>query len=218
MSAMLGSRTALAVDEGTDAAAAHMAPFDALYAASDDPWSTAHRWYEERRRALILASLPHRRYARAYEAGCGNGNLSEVLAERCDRLLASDGSEVAVRIARQRLAAHRHIEVALHRLPLEWPAASFDLVVLSELLYFLTDDDVEVMAKRSRESLAADGVVVACHWRAEIEGYGHSGDDTHRLFERSLNLPRLFDYEDDDFVLSGWSADARSVAVRDGVK
>jgi len=210
MTAIISPPTATAIDPLTT--------FDALYTASDDPWSTSRRWYEERRRALILASLPQRRYRRAYEAGCGNGNLSEVLATRCDRLVASDGSEVAVRIARRRLAGHRNVEVALHRLPDGWPSASFDLVVLSELLYFLVDDDVAAIATRAREAAADAGLVIACHWRSDIAGYGHTGDETHRVFEEALALPRLFAYVDDDFVLSGWSADSRSVAMRDGLR
>ena len=31
-----------------------LAPFDALYRTSPDPWGTETRWYERRKRALLL--------------------------------------------------------------------------------------------------------------------------------------------------------------------
>jgi len=65
--------------------------FDGLYGASDDPYALRVRWYEERKRALILATLPRRRYQRAFEPGCGIGEFTVALSTRCDMVLASDG-------------------------------------------------------------------------------------------------------------------------------
>ena len=70
--------------------------FDAMYGASDDPYAVRTRWYEERKRAVLMASLPRRRYLNAFEPGCGAAELTLQLAERCDSLLASDFSEAAV--------------------------------------------------------------------------------------------------------------------------
>ena len=56
-----------------------------LYRQDADPWRVRQRWYEERKRALLLASLPQRRYRHAYEPGCGNGELTAELARRCER-------------------------------------------------------------------------------------------------------------------------------------
>jgi hypothetical protein len=36
----------------------HRPYFDALYAASDDPYASRQRWYEARKRAVLLAALP----------------------------------------------------------------------------------------------------------------------------------------------------------------
>eukprot|EP01133_Synstelium_polycarpum_P020119 gene20119-24126_t len=89
-------------------------------------------------RALLLASLPQRRYRHAYEPGCGNGELTVELARRCDRVLAADLSAEALRLARQRLldaGCDANVSLAQHRLPQDWPriapgAEKFDLVVL----------------------------------------------------------------------------------------
>ena len=48
--------------------------FAELYAAGD-PWR-ADSLYERRKRAVVLASLPRERYRRAFEPGCGAGELT----------------------------------------------------------------------------------------------------------------------------------------------
>ena len=42
--------------------------FDAIY-AHDDPFGYRERWYEARKRALLLASLPAQRFGRVWEIG-----------------------------------------------------------------------------------------------------------------------------------------------------
>ena len=113
-----------------------MAPFDAMYTDSADPWGTTTRWYERRKRALLLAALTKERYATAYEAGCGTGHISAALADRCDALVASDGSRTAIDVASRALEGRAQVSLVVHRLPDDWPARSFDLIVLSEVLVF----------------------------------------------------------------------------------
>jgi hypothetical protein len=54
--------------------------------------------------------------------------------------------------------------------PRQWPTAAFDLIVLSEMLYFLSPEDVTSVADRVADTLVADGIVLLVNWR------GHSGD------------------------------------------
>lgn len=56
-----------------------------MYAASDDPWGFDDRWYERRKYALTLAILTRPTYTCAFEPGCANGALTELLQARCDR-------------------------------------------------------------------------------------------------------------------------------------
>lgn len=195
-----------------------MGPFDGLYRDTPDPWGTRTRWYERRKRSLLLAALPAERYGSVYEAGCGTGHISVELAPRCDRLLASDGSAAALEVASGMLAGQPNATLVRHILPADWPEDLFDLIVLSEVLYFVDDAACRTIAASARRSAAARGTVVACDWRARIEGRGHSGDAVHRRFDAALDLPKAFEYIDDDFILTGWSADATSVATREGMR
>jgi SAM-dependent methyltransferase len=191
--------------------------FDDMFAKSPDPWEFESRWYEKRKRDITLACLPKQRYASAYEPGCANGVLTQALAERCDLLIASDGSPKAVDLARQRLIDHTHVEVRDAWVPQEWPVGSFDLIVISELGYFLSDEDLTGLAVKVRDSLLPGGTVVSCHWRWKSTDCDFNGEDVHRRLAQTLRLPSLVHLEDRDFLLDVWSVDPRSVAQVEGL-
>ena len=150
--------------------------FHDAYDASPDPWGFADRWYEERKRALTLAALPEQRYATAFEPGCSIGVLTEGLAARCDDLLACDVSPVALASATARLSGAAHVRFELRALPQSWPAGRFDLVVLSELLYYLGDVELRGVAARAVEAVAPGGTLLSVHWRHPVRDYPQTGD------------------------------------------
>ena len=178
--------------------------FDAMYDVSPDPWGFTDRWYEQRKYALTLASLPARRYATAYEPGCSIGVLTESLADRCDALLASDGASAAVTQAQQRLASRPWVWVEQRRLPDQWPTGRFDLVVVSELLYYFDGDDLPAMAGSVVEAVAPGGTVLAVHWRHPVDDYPHGGDAVHEVLGNaalSSGLLVMARHVEDDFLL-----------------
>jgi hypothetical protein len=191
-------------------------PFDRMFAASDDPWGFRTRWYEARKRELVLASLPRQRYATAYEPGCANGELAAALATRCDQVRASDAVAAAVGLARERVASLGNVEVVQAWMPQDWPAARFDLVVLGELGYYLAASALSRLIASARRSLAAEGTLLACHWRHPIDGCTLDGDAVHHALDAELDLARLVHHEERDFVIDVWSHDPRSVAQREG--
>lgn len=193
--------------------------FSDLYGASDDPYSVRTRWYEQRKRALLMAALPQRRYRRAYEPGCGVGELTLALAERCDMVLASDFSEQAVQVAKKRSGALPHVQVEQQVLPAGWPrdVLPFDLIVLSEVAYFLDEADVRKLARCCSQSLVADGTLVACDWRPDFDERATSTRAVHEALA-SLGLQRLVLHEEADFLLQVWCGDERSVAQREGIR
>lgn len=192
--------------------------FSELYAAGDDPYGVTSRWYELRKRRLLLASLPRKRYRRGYEPGCGVGALTADLAARCDTLLASDASERAVALTRQGVIGRANVRVERHSLPEQWPhnEPPFDLVVLSEMSYFLEEEAMAELARCCNRSLGEDGTLVACDWRADFEQRRLSTARAQELLG-SLGMPLLARYEDNDFVLRIWSRDRRSVAEHEGI-
>ena len=196
-----------------DAQARH---FDALFSDDADPWRTRTRWYERRKRALTMAVLPQERYARACEPGCGAGETTLALSGRCEEVVSSDASAAAVTQARARVAGLAHVTIAQARMPGDWPAGTFDLIVLSELGYYLAADELARLAQHCRDAMRKVGTLVACHWRHPESDLRLSAHDVHAELHARTGLHRASHYEDDDFLLDVWTTDTRSVATREG--
>lgn len=211
----------LAPDPAADGASAGtVGPdyFDDMYARHDDPWGFDSRWYEERKRSVLLAALPRRRYRAALEAGCATGALTARLAERCERVLAVDLAPAALERARRRLVGRENVELRRAMLPDEWPAGEYDLVVLSEVAYYWGAGDLDRGLAASVGSLSGDGHLVACHWRHPVAEYPRSGDSVHDALAARPDLVGLVRHEEEDFVLEVFGRPgARSVAAEAGL-
>lgn len=181
--------------------------FERLHARSADPWGVRDRWYERRKRALTLAALPRPRYRNGFEPGCSIGVLSAALAERCETLECWDPSESAVARARQNLARHPGVRVLRRALPSSLPEACFDLVVLSEVGYYLPRDALLGTTRSLRRALAPGGDLLACHFRHEIPDGEETGDEVHRILAQELGLPLRTRVCDADFRVDVWSDD-----------
>ena len=155
--------------------------FDALYAKDPDPWRFETSPYEQDKYRATLAALPPRRWGRGFEAGCSIGVMTRLLAARCDHLLAVDHAAYAAQTTRSRCADLAHVEVRQASIPDTWPGVGIDLIVLSEVLYFLSAADIARCARLSCERLAQDGLIVLANWRGAT-GAVLSGDAAADLF------------------------------------
>ncbi len=151
------------------------AHFDALYAADPDPWRFATNPYEHAKYDDTLAALGERRFVAALEVGCSIGVLTSRLAPRCDLLLAIDVAEAALAAARARCAGQAHVRFARIQVPREWPAGRFDLILLSEIVYYFAPADLASLAARVRGSLAPGGSALLVAWLGPT-GAALSGD------------------------------------------
>lgn len=193
--------------------------FEDLYAKDPDPWGFRSRWYEQRKYALTLAALSRRRYRRAFEPGCSVGVLTALLADRCDELLAIDPAPAAVQAAREAVRPHRHVRVEQGRVPQDWPAATFDLVVLSEMAYYLDESALDAVLDLVAATLGHGGELVAVHWREPVADYPRLGDEVHRRIGERAGLSRTTRHEEDDFLLETFRrGSARSVAQVEGLR
>jgi 2-polyprenyl-3-methyl-5-hydroxy-6-metoxy-1,4-benzoquinol methylase len=197
--------------------------FEDMYAADPDPWGFETRWYEQRKYALTLAALTRDRYRSVFEPGCSIGVLSAGLAARCERLLACDLVDSAVEQARARLdglsGAHAATEVRQWEAHDAWPAGPFDLVLVSEMLYYLEADDAAAFMRAAVEHLTEDGEIVLVHWRQKVPEYPLTGDEAHEIACATAGLSVVAHYEDDDLRLDVLSRPGRpSVADREGLR
>ena len=182
--------------------------FDDIYATARDPWRFEERWYEQRKYAITMAMLPRPRYRHAFEPGCSVGVLTEMLSQRCDRVTATDVAAAALDSARARLArSDEPGDVTLLRSSLDapWPGADVDLVVLSEVAYYLEAASLRAVLARECPRLGAGATLIAAHWRHPVDDYPLTGDEADDIVARTPGLHRTARYVDDDVVISLFS-------------
>ncbi|MQA32366.1 class I SAM-dependent methyltransferase [Modestobacter roseus] len=190
--------------------------FDAMYAAAEDPWSMRARWYERRKYALTTAVLPRERYAEGLEVGCSVGELTARLADRCDRLTGWDASAAAVERATRRVAGAGSVRIEQATVP-DHPLPQVDLLVLSEVLYYLDQPDLQRFLAQVPGAVRPGGTVLAVHWRHPVAEYPQTGDAVHEALRAALPWPRVAAHEEPDLLLDCWvvagADDVRAASV-----
>lgn len=155
--------------------------FRAMYEADPDPWKFATSDYERRKYQATVAALPVARPARVFEAGCSIGVLTRMLAPVAGHVLAVDVDARTLERARANCADFANAEFRRMVLPGEWPDGRFDLMLFSEVLYFLSRDDVAQTARMAASALSDHGGIVLVNWTGPTN-YPCGGDEAADLF------------------------------------
>ena len=177
--------------------------FRRVYAASNDPWNFATSSYERRKYALTVDTLTKERYQNAFEPGCSIGVLSELLAHRCERLLATDIIPCALAQATHRLERYENVVVECRAIPESWPEDTFDLVVLSEVAYYFDAESLRDILSLVVRSTKPGAHVVGVHWRGETD-YPLTGDGANEVMNSNVGLRRVVHHLETEFVLDLW--------------
>lgn len=185
--------------------------FDHLYRTTSDPWAYRTSAYEQRKYDATLAGLLRPRYAHVLEAGCSIGVLSARLAARSDKMLALDFSPLAIEAAAMELTGFAQANARRATLPGDWPSGRYDLIMLSEILYYLSLEDIDTMAQLVARDGADGGECVLVHWQGATQT-DISANDARDRFCTALSRLRPFreivhpsdpDYDHRTLVLGG---------------
>lgn len=168
--------------------------FEDVYNANDDPWNFTSSEYEAAKYAATLDALPKEIYESAFEIGCSIGVLTEKLAARCQTLLAIDVNEKALSKARERCADLPNVTLRRMQIPNEFPDENFDLILISEVGYYLNETDWKNTFEKTLAHLKSSGNAVLIHWTPTVHDYPQTGDAVHDSFaEWSENNLRLIE-------------------------
>ena len=160
------------------------ARFERLYAEDPDPWGYDTSTYEHEKFAATVAALPGGSM-RALDVGGSNGVLTAMIAARCEEVVALDSSPRAVALARSREPGP-NVQLAQGRFPDEIPAGRWDLIVCSEVLYYLTPAELWRALRWLRARLEGGATVLAVSWRGHGTDEPMRGDDVHDLLATEL--------------------------------
>ena len=175
--------------------------FDDVYAANADPWGFETKPYEQAKYADTLRSLPRDHYNSVFEVGCSLGVLTALLAPRCDRLLAVDGSEAPLTRARERCSSFPQVTLAQMQVPDQFPDEQFDLILVSEVGYYWSPDDFALAQAEIVRHLIPGGQLMLVHWTPPVHDYPLTGDEVHEAFLKTAGLKPLSGHREETYRL-----------------
>lgn len=176
--------------------------YERRFRADPDPWGFETSPYEHEKRAATLAACGAAARGRILELGAANGVLAAALAPTAQRLVAVEAVDAAAALARERLTSWPHAEVAHGLIPGAVPPGPYDLVVASEILYYLDDSAYAATLEALPRWLAADARLVAVHWRPEGPERPRSARDVHADLVAHPALDLVLDAPTDDYLLT----------------
>lgn len=175
--------------------------FEQRYRRRPDPWGYRSSDYERTKYDATLRACGPGPFDSALELGGSIGVFSALLAPRCKRLLTIDFSPTAVRTARRELVRHPQARPLLGEIPDAIPDRRFDLVVCSEILYYLGEPALAATLHRLERAIATGGRLVAVHWRPPGPERPHSADAVHARLAALHWLHETSDHSTDDYLL-----------------
>lgn len=174
--------------------------FQTVHAEGGDFWNDPRSRYEQGKRKAILTHLSRPRYDSVLEVGCSTGLLSRDLAERADRFLGVDLSDTAIVRTRNRLIGLARARARVAPVPACWPARRFDLILLAEMLYYLTAVELDALAARCVTSLMDQGEIVVVCYLGETQTPIDGRQSADRF---TMACTKLVRFEVNDHVTTG---------------
>jgi 2-polyprenyl-3-methyl-5-hydroxy-6-metoxy-1,4-benzoquinol methylase len=153
--------------------------FEALYQTDIDPWKFRASEYERAKYDMTIAVLPDVPFEKCLELGCSIGALTCRLASCCKSIVAIDTSALALEEARNSCPDPR-VDFRQMHLPDGDLGSGYDLVVASEILYFLDTPALCRLAHQLRTAVVVGAHFVSVHWTGPTN-YPLTADAATRL-------------------------------------
>jgi cyclopropane fatty-acyl-phospholipid synthase-like methyltransferase len=180
--------------------------FKGVYDANEDPWNFETSEYEAAKYAVTIAALPKKQYQNVLEIGCSIGVLTVLLAQKCKHLLATDVSQKALDIAAKRCEELKNVSFQKMSFPKELPEDEYDLIMISEVAYYLSSADWEFAVNSLNDILLSGGNIVLVHWLPEVHDYPQTGDEVHESFKILMKdkMINVFSGREENYRIDVW--------------
>lgn len=158
--------------------------FAAKFAENDDPWSTFTDRDEALKRRAILHAMGSGPWGRVLELAAGNGSNSAAIAPRALRLDATEATPNGVALVARAVAAQSRAQAIELVVPARLPRSRYDIVVVAEVLYYLTARDMAQTARDVAVALRPGGMLVLAHHRVDYPDFAQHAAQVQRAFLR----------------------------------
>jgi SAM-dependent methyltransferase len=153
-------------------------PFEKGYQEKEDPWDYATSPYELTKYRQTLDLLPPIQFDNALECACAEGVFTSQLAARVKHLVGADISPTALRRANKRCSEQHNVRFVQLDLTRDALPGRFDLIVCSEVLYYMGGRrELERVACKLARSLVDGGYLLMAHLNLLKESPQESGFD-----------------------------------------
>ncbi|MER9353003.1 polysaccharide deacetylase family protein [Mesorhizobium sp. M0514] len=157
------------------------------YFATEDPWNYGSS-YEQEKYERQLEILPPGSIGRALELACAEGHFTRQLAPRVGHLTATDISAIAVGRARVRCTDQPNVEFGVLDFAADTLRGKMDLIVCSEVLYYLDDlAELRRIARKFAEALAPGGSFISAHAFVLRDNVEKTGFDWNTFGAQSIS-------------------------------
>lgn len=137
--------------------------FNTLFRLARDPWQYTSS-YEQWKYEQELQLIPSTSISQALELGCAEGIFTVKLAARVEQLVAADISQIALTRANQRCVLQQCDNVRLIQFDItqdELPAERFDLIICSEVLYYVGNRAIlQEVARKLAQAVKPNGYLL----------------------------------------------------------
>jgi peptidoglycan/xylan/chitin deacetylase (PgdA/CDA1 family)/2-polyprenyl-3-methyl-5-hydroxy-6-metoxy-1,4-benzoquinol methylase len=174
---------------------------------NEDPWNYASP-YEQEKYDRQVDILPEGRVGVALELACAEGRFTKRLAGRAERVIATDISRKALERAQARCSGLTNVTFQQLDLIDDPLPQDLDLIVCSEVLYFLhTPENLAKTVRRFVAALKPGGRIVTAHFFLlkddpsrtgfDFAGHPYGAETIARVFREvpGLTLERRMDTE-----------------------
>lgn len=162
-----------------------VAGFERKFRENIDPWDYTNSQFEHFKRDVLLRACGHGKHGRALELGCAIGETTRALAPLCLRLVALDGSTTAIAEAKRRVR-NAHVNFVHAKLPDQMPHGPFDLIVISEIAYYLRLHELAHLGKGIATATARHGKIVLLHHRRHFQDAAQAPNLAHLRLQTHL--------------------------------
>ena len=180
--------------------------FNKVYAANEDPWDFETSEYEAKKYLATIEALPKKKFTNALEIGCSIGILTRQLSLKCESLLATDVSKKALDKAILNCEKIENVTFKKAKFPQELPQGPFDLIVVSEVAYYLSLEDWNLAMGKFLNITTEDATILLCHWLPEVHDYPQTGDEVHDSFSEFMNgkMKNIFETRAENYRIDVW--------------
>ena len=159
--------------------------FDAKFSGDADPWATFTDRDEALKRRAILNAMGPGPWGRVLELAAGNGSNSAAIAPRALRLDATEATASGTALVAKALGGRKRARAIELTVPARLPRVRYDIVVVAEVIYYLSACDMARTARDVAAVLRPGGVLVLAHHRVDYPDFAQHAAHLQRAFLRA---------------------------------